>query len=343
VYGWSRGYVGFQTIVTANSRTGTGSMVSTSSADALTWTLDRAMPTAGIDYPLSITAVLESPAGLLAIGRITGMACGGPSTVSAMWTSSDGATWNRVSPPADFAAASVYTVDGGSSGYIATGILKDGLTQALWVSADGRTWNSKLVPKSVFGQVIVQGGTSFAGGFVLSGAIRGDEGCGGYRYQTPSLWWSADGAAWSRATLTGTAPSTDSTMSVTRVNDHTLMAIANEWNAATQTSSTRVWATSDGRSWKPAAKPSSMLGSNIRTDGFQGLAIIDNNVDPAQTQLPLTIAAVGDDLLVRVLSQTGAVPTAAQSPMAWNSSIGPAGIVVLSADASVLWLGTPLR
>ncbi len=132
-------------------------------------------------------------------------------------------------------------------------------------------------------------------------------------------------------------------MSVTRVNDHTLMAIANEWNAATQASSTRVWATSDGRTWKPIAKPSWMLGSSIRTDGLQGLAIVDNNVDPAQTQLPLAIAAVGDDLSVRVLSQTGAVPTAAQSPMAWNSSIGPAGLVVLTADASVLWLGTPVR
>ena len=132
-------------------------------------------------------------------------------------------------------------------------------------------------------------------------------------------------------------------MSVTRVNDHTLMAIANEWNAITQTSSTRVWATSDGRTWKLAATPSSMLGSNIRTDGLQGLAILDNNVDPAQTQLPLTIAAVGDDLSVRVLPQTGAVPTAAQSPVAWDSSIGPAGLVVLSADASVLWLGAPLR
>jgi hypothetical protein len=301
------------------------------------------MPAAGIDYPLSITAVLEGPTGLLAIGRITGIACGGPSTVSAMWTSSDGVAWSRVTPPADFASASVYTVDGGSSGYIATGILKDGLTQGLWVSVDGRSWHSKLLPKSVFGQVIVQGGTSFASGFVVSGAIRGDEGCGGYQFQTPSLWWSRDGAAWSRATLTGTAPSTDSTMSVTRVNDHTLMAIASEWNAATQTSSTRVWVTSDGKTWKPVAKPSSSLDSNIRTDGLQGLAIIDNNVDPAQTQPPLTIAAVGDDLSVSVLPQTGSAPTAAQSPTAWDSSVGPAGLVVLSSDASILWLGMPLR
>jgi hypothetical protein len=343
VYGFSRGYVGFQTIVTSNSRTGTGSMVSTFSSDAVSWTPDKALSAAGIDYPLSITAVLESPAGLLAIGRITGMACGGPSTVSAMWTSTDGLSWSRVTPPADFASASVYTIDGGSSGYIATGILKDGITQALWVSSDGRTWHSKLLPKSVFGDVIVQGGTSFAGGFVVSGAVRGDEGCGGYRYQTPSLWWSSDGSAWTRSTLTGTAPSTDSTMSVARVNDHTLMAIANEWNDATQTSTTRFWVTSDGRTWKLVAKPSSYLGSNIRTDGNQGLAIVDNNVDPAQTAAPLTIAAVGDDLSARVLPQTGDAPTAAQSPMAWNSSIGPAGLIVLSADGSNLWLGTPLR
>jgi hypothetical protein len=29
--------------------------------------------------------------------------------------------------------------------------------------------------------------------------------------------------------------------------------------------------------------------------------------------------------------------------MAWNSSVGPAGLIVLSSDASILWLGMTLR
>ena len=342
VFGWSRGYVGFQVLVTDDSSpVQQYSLVSTSSQDAVHWTADRPMAHPALDYAVEITGLEEDSTGLLAVGRMPPAACGGPATVKAMWTSTDGLTWSLVTLPADFASASVYTVDGGSAGFIATGILKDGATQAVWLSADGRSWHQGALPKSTFGDVLVQGGTAFGGGFVVSGAVRGDEGCGGYRLLTPSLWWSTDGKGWTRATLTGAAPATDAWMAVTKISDHALMAIASEWNEVTQVSSEKVWVTTDGRTWKQILSPSKTLDSTIRTDGRQGLALVQPDANPPETDGPVVVSAVDDDLTVRPLPQTGAVPMASQSPSSWVSSMGPAGLVMMSNDYAILWLGAP--
>ena len=342
VFGWSRGYVGFQMIVTDDSSAVQKyTLVSTSSTDAVHWTADSPMVHPALDFAVEITGLEEGPSGLLAVGRTLPAACGGPATVKAMWTSADGLTWTLVTPPADFASASVYTLDGGSSGFIATGQLKDGVTQAVWISADGRSWHQGALPKSTFGNVIVQGGTAFGGGFVASGAVRGDEGCGGYQLLTPSLWWSTDGKGWTRATLAGAAPATSSWVEVTKISDHALMAVASEWNAVTQVGSEKVWVTSDGRTWKQITSPSNVLDSTIRTDGRQGLALVDPDVTPPETDGPVVVSAVDDDLTVRPLPQTGSVPMASQSASSWITSMGPAGLVMMGRDYSMLWLGVP--
>jgi len=342
VFGWSRGYAGFQMIVTDDSSAvWKYTLVSTSSPDAVHWTADRPMAQPALDFAVEITGLEEGPSGLLAVGRTPPAACGGPSTVAAMWTSTEGLTWTLVTPPADFASASVYTVDGGSSGFIATGVLKDGATQAVWLSADGRSWHQGALPKSTFGAVLVQGGTAFGGGFVVSGAVRGDEGCGGYQLLTPSLWWSADGMGWTRATLTGAAPATDAWIAVTRISDHALMAISTEWNAVTQVSSEKIWVTSEGRTWKQIVSPSKTLDSTVRTDGRQGLALTDPDANPPETDGPVVVAAVDDDLTVRPLPQSGDIPMASQQESSYGSTMGPAGLVMISRDYSILWLGVP--
>ena len=342
VYGWSGGYAGFQMIVTNDNFPEKYTLVSTSSRDAVHWTADRPMPLPALDSAVEVTGLEEGPSGLLAVGRMQPAACGGPVTVRAMWTSPDALTWSLVTPPADFASASVYTIDGGPAGYIATGILKDGTTQAVWLSTDGRSWHQGALPKSTFGDVIVQGGNAFGGGFVASGAVRGDEGCGGYRYLTPSLWWSSDGKGWARAALPGAAPASDAWMTVTKVSDPALMAVAMEWDQATQLSSQKIWVSSDGRTWKQIGSPSKTLGSTIRTDGRQGLALTDPDANPPLTDGPVVVAAVDDDLTVRPLPQTGDLPMASQSASSWNSTMGPAGLVMLSSDYSILWLGVPV-
>jgi hypothetical protein len=340
VYGWSRGYVGFRAAIDQSSSLSV-TMVSTFSADGLHWTVGRPVGIAGLKSAVDITQVVEGPSGLLAVGRYPGAACGGPSTIDALWTSTDGLTWSLVQPSADFASASVYRVDGGSTGFIASGILKDGTTQAVWLSGDGRSWSRVPLTSPAFGKFVLDGATSFAGGYVISGAVLKDSGCG-QTWVTPSLWWSADGRSWTRSELAGAATANDAYITTTKVSDHALMAIANEWVEATQVSSQQVWVSSDGRTWKLVKSPSSMLGDGILTDGQRGLLVLEPPyLNPPGTDGPPTIATVGDDLTVTTLSQTGDVPMYSASSASWLAALGPTGVVILSSDGLDLWLGVP--
>jgi hypothetical protein len=337
VYGWSRGYVGFRTAIDQIPSTSV-TMVSTFSADGLHWTTGRPMETTGLDSWVDITQVVEGPSGLLAVGRYPGAACGGPSTIDALWTSTDGLTWSLVQPSADFASARVFWVDGGSTGFIASGILGDGTTQAVWLSGDGRSWTARPLTSPAFGKFVLDGAATFAGLYVISGAVLKDSGCG-QTWETPSLWWSVDGKSWTRNQLPGVATVSDAYITTTKVSDNALMAVANEWDEATQVNSQQVWASNDGRAWKLVASPSSMLGDGIMTDGQRGFVVAEPGPG---TDGPPTVATIGDDLSVKTLSQTGEVPiySAALSPV-WLSALGPTGVVILSADGLDLWLGVP--
>ena len=336
LYGWSRGYVGFRNDIEQDSSM-SSLMVSTFSADGLHWTPGRPVEMAGLKSAVDITQVVEGPSGLLAVGRYPGVACGGPATIDALWTSTDGLTWSLVQRSADFAAAGVYRVNGGSTGFIASGIEKDGTTQAVWLSRDGRSWTTVPLRSPAFGKFVLDGATNFAGGYVIAGAVLKDSGCG-QAWVTPSLWWSMDGRSWTRSQLAGAATANDAYITTTKVSDHALMAVANEWDEATQVSSQQVWVSSDGHTWKRAASPSSMLGDGIMTDGQRGL-IVAEPVTGADG--PPTVATVGDDLAVRTLSQTGEVPIYSAAAPNWSTAIGPTGVVILSSDGLDLWLGVP--
>jgi hypothetical protein len=234
------------------------------------------------------------------------------------------------------ASASVYTVDAGSTGYIATGAPKGGTTPAVWISQDGRSWHRLNLVTSTFGGAVVDGATDFAAGFVISGAVRGDGTCGGYQTLTPSLWWSKDGTSWTRAKLAGVAPASDAWMTVTRINDRCLMAVANEWNASTQVTSQRVWVTSDGQTWTVVNSPSPMLDRGVMSNWQRGIVV----VSPANNQGPSTIVNVGDDLAVTPVGQTGAVPTYSEDTSGWMWALGPNGMVSLSYDGLDLRVGT---
>jgi len=337
VFGWSHGYVGFRAMANMNStKFMPATLFSTSSTDGLHWTAVRPLDTEGAPYLGQRTQVVEGPAGLLAVSWNAVGVCGGPATVGAFWTSPDGITWSRVALPTDFSSASVYTVDAGSTGYIATGTLKDGVTQAVWLSRDGRSWRQVPLPKPTSGAVVVDGATDFAGGYVLSGAERIDLGCGESAF-TPSLWWSADGGSWTRSKLSGAQPTGSASVTVNRISDHSLLAIATEWNQTTQLSSQLVWFTTDGRTWNLAQSPSNLLTSSVLTNGQRGLVLAASG----DGGLP-TIATVGDDLAVTTLAQSGDSPIASSSSVLWMAAaFGPTGIVVLSADGLSLWLGVP--
>jgi hypothetical protein len=114
------------------------------------------------------------------------------------------------------------------------------------------------------------------------------------------------------------------------------MAIAMEWNDA-GLNTQLVWVSADGRTWKLVKSPSSLLGCGVLTDGKRGLAISL----PPDDQGPPTLATVGDDLSVTILSQTGDGPIVSDSSPTWSFAFGPTGVLVYSLDGSNLWLGVP--
>jgi hypothetical protein len=288
--------------------------------------------------------VIQGPHGLLAVGHVAAAStCGGPVTVDALWTSPDGQTWTMVTPPADFASARIFTVDGGSIGFIATGTLKDEVSQAIWTSTDGRNWTRGAVPTVSTGTFSLNGATAFASGFVAAGAILGDEGCGGAALKTPSLWWSAAGTSWTRVKLPAATPTDDATITVTRIDDHTVMAVAMEWS---QTSADAeivwteiVWVSSNGKDWTLVKNPSTLLQFHVISNGQRTFAVPSS---PDDKSAPL-IQEVGDDAAITTLSQTGSVP-GIPDPNASTQldyAIGPTGILCVDTDGSGLWLGTP--
>jgi hypothetical protein len=332
--------VGFRSVEEFNDAgTSSFTMVSTSSADGLHWTAGRALDMEGL-HGLEIddiTAVVEGPAGLLAVGFPSGGRCG-PETVDALWTSPDGLTWTQVELPGTFS-----TVDAGSTGYIATGTLKDGVTSAVWLSGDGRSWHQVPLPKATSGAVVVDGATDFAGGYVLAGKQRSDSSCVEGRstapLYTPSLWWSADGKNWTRSKLPGALPAGDVSVGFVRISDDALVAIAQDWNVAKGLSGPRqYWVSNDGRTWRLIAAPSSVLRSNCcLTNGQRGLAVLS----PDNYGVGLMIATVGDDLTVTLLSKSGDGPEPSVSSIGWMWAFGPTGVVALSDDGLNLWLGVP--
>jgi hypothetical protein len=84
-----------------------------------------------------------------------------------------------------------------------------------------------------------------------------------------------------------------------------------------------------------------MLQSTIRSDGRHGLAVIEPTLEGVQTDGPVSVIAVDDDLSVRILKQDGVVPMESQGVNSWGTTLGPAGLVMMSTDSTMLWLGVP--
>jgi hypothetical protein len=339
LFGWSHGYVGFRTAEhIPNLPAPSFAMVSTSSADGLDWTAGRALDVRGLEAAPDITAVVEGPGGLLAVGRYTPGRGGPPQEVVALWISADGLAWARVQPPGNATKADIYTIGAGSSGYIASGTLKDGSTPEIWLSRDGRSWREVPSPTPTCGLATTDGATVFAGGYVLSCAPCGGTQCEG-QASTSSLWWSADGTTWIRAKVSGTLAMSSPWVSLISVSEDALMARVNEWDPKAQRSlPPQYLLRADGRSWKLSDSPSNMLGSGIVTDGQHCLAV----GQPEYEGDGLAVATVGDDLAVADISQSGDRPVLLPPFSPWIWAFGPAGLVVLSTDSLNLWLGVPV-
>ena len=338
IFGWSRGYVGFdqtETYPVDLSKPSTYSLVAESSTDGLSWKRGAAlqMPAGSkavseADTVASIGRVVEGPGGLLAMGYGPAVACGGPATVKGLWISTDGIVWSPVAMP--FGSDGIFRIDGGGAGYIGMGQHANG-EPALWTSTDGRTWTSSTPPVSAKTGSL-QDAAAFSAGFVVVGAVKGDEGCGGPSAVKPSVWWSADGKSWARETLPGAPAASDSWMSVSRLGDDALFAVASTADATTQKTTTTFWTSHDGRTWARITPPADI--ENFVTDGSHA---IGSTFDDGNNW---HFWAFEPDGSIRELAQTGTLPPSPD--YGGQFALGPAGLV-MRVDGDRFFLGVPTK
>lgn len=276
--------------------------------------------------------------------------CGGPwyTSQSAMWTSSDALGWVPVDVPGTFGAGGVGPISGGSSGFIALG--PSASSQVLWLSADGRKWTNGQLPADLRKATSSVGSpASFAGGYVMPGVLlekAGDAYAGGsagcvspegpanpsmYR---AGLWSSTDGKSWVRDSLTGTTDAAYVTMSVIRVDDHTLVAVQSAYVPNVRGVTSAEWVSSDGKAWKPLEGVSPF--ATALTDGARGLLIGCSDAGVPAQDVWLSACAIGPNLDAVHLTESGDMPQGGSGQLA----LGPTGLLV-TEDGSNFWIGVP--
>jgi hypothetical protein len=335
--GWSRGYVVFRMIDVppTNGFAETISVVPSESSDGVHWKSGAAMDVSGLDISEWVGDVVEGPAGLLASGYMQGVACGGPAPVNAIWLSSDGLSWRRTAL-SGFGGGKAYRIAAGSSGYIATGV-GPGTKPApyVWTSKDGITWVGTNVESATVKGVEVTNAASFAGGFVLAGAAPDPKGMCGAGTLTPSLWWSTNGKAWSRDTITGTTPGDNASFNVYRISDHALLAQESSYSLSSNVVTHAAWASTDGRTWTKCTDPA-FAGTAVLSYGAKGILMSI----PVDAPIHLDFWDIRSDFTAVKLVQSGSGPTGG-TELASLAALGPIGVVVANADGSQFWVGTP--
>jgi hypothetical protein len=359
VLGWSHGFVGFSVQITFKGDDrgfyqggpSTATIATTHSSDGVHWS-DGTVITQQISVDnLDVIGLYEGPSGLLAVGESG--ACGS-GWVEALWTSPDGASWQKVDTKKAFGNATIGQVSGGSSGFIAI-VSPD----QVWTSRDGQSWSPVNQHAPVFANSQIDSGTAFSGGFVLAGSTvqAAGPGCGGSVVDpsatptpapptiSPAVWWSADGGTWTRADLPGGVSAYAVGMRVCRANDHTLVATEGYSNGGQGGSG--LWTSKDGRTWKSLVWPSSLDLSEVLTDGLHGVVVTDPTVlaggrDVRDSGATPTISMVTDDGNLVTLPQQGDEPAYAHGE---HWAVGPTGILWVDqdpqSDAVQIWIGLP--
>ncbi len=360
VFGWSRGYVGFT--ITAGHDTGQvdsygnsiwsdPTLASSYSADGVHWHAGQKLLSlrGETGSPLeTIRAVVEGPAGLMAVGWTGGCAS---VYLYELWTSTDGKTWQAVDTQTsrtlinDF---SVTHVSGGAAGYVSVAYRSAGA----WISKDGRNWQAVPLNIGPFANSLVNDGTAVTGGFVLAG-LDGTPDCTTSVIQpddtpppTPAprvaaVWWSADGTSWAHISLPGAVSSAQYQDTwVSRLSDQKVLVV----------NGGQAWVSSDGQTWTPANLPG-VTQDAIVAQGQHNLVVKGLGVDAGEGSWSpvaagkLGLQTINDSSALISVGQTGEVPELVY----WDGyygpygmvAVGPTGVVVTSADGSQLWFGTP--
>jgi hypothetical protein len=351
VFGWSRGYVGFAVSPNQTSADqGNGApyvaptVVPSYSADGVHWHAGQKLnvTAAGSSALQMIRAVLEGPAGLLAVGWSG--ACGSE-YVDSLWTSSNGVAWQAVNARKAFGVdpSLITHISGGAAGYVAVSFKSRGA----WTSKDGRTWHKVAFSADAFKEALVDDGTAFSGGFVLAGttgaadctAVVSDGSTPRPILRTAAAWWSADASSWTRIPLPGAVATPDAQFTwVSNLGDRAVLIVQD-----TPDGKRSAWGSHDGRTWTSVDFPSGPYQWEIVSGGQHNLIVEPaGSLDKAG---PLTVRTLDDNFGLATVKQTGELPNILYSNPGGYSygmvAIGPTGVVVKSSDGGQLWYGKP--
>jgi hypothetical protein len=349
--GWSHGYVEF---VWDPAKV---TVVPWVSADGLTWKSGTKLDISGwaavikqqnakFDGPINCrfwqTGFEEGPATLLLRGSIAcDIGCASPSWFSPekMWTSTDGFAWTPIDIAATFGKNGAGAISGGSSGFVSLD----------WSSTDGRTWRKNGRPAEASTKGTTLGSpVAIAGGFIIPGTVLVHAGSAtpacAYTFDPgkdpptyrAGMWWSADGTTWTRETLPGTTAEPLVQVTLSRLNDTTVLATQTTYTADFSTTGpVAAWISHDGKTW--TLLPSGMVATLTSCQVLEGrnVGLLYTTFYDDQFNDVYRLMAM-DGNQSRVLPQTGDVPT----PGTWQMALGPTGLLV-TLDGSRAWLGVP--
>ena len=375
--GWQHGYVEFvwqpktYLLIPWTSTNGRAWTAGTSINAGLIWkselaAFSHANPP---DYPLSCsfqpTGWADDGQALLFRGRLNcSLGCGSYwQSSETMLVSTNGAAWTDINETKVFGAGGLGPVSGGGSGFAALGFVDR--KQILWTSQDGMVWQRRALPAeltqpkasaadpaSIDGALVVPGvhldsGTPY-------GSASGYAPAAGAHYcdaqisnapppvYTPALYASSDGgASWTAVTLPGAVKATDVSLSLIRLDGHTLIAL--EWYQLADGASFLSWISSDGSNWKRTSLTTignfPWLTPAQAHDG--GLFFSTESCPPAgYCSEVLSLYSLSKGGQVVTLDQVGDLPVLQLGLLPdIELAIGPGGILA-SDGGSNMWLGT---
>jgi hypothetical protein len=261
-------------------------LASWASSDGLTWTVNESAFAATIDgNPVSVTAVVATDTGWLAVGRtdpVCNMSCGLDPIRALAWTSTDGLHWSRVADQASFAKSGMTDVTRGGPGFVGVGLAGD--HAAVWTSPDGNVWtrvhDSPLfhrLPSEDPSEYFLMTAVAAGGGIVVAVGL---EGPGRGHGTAGRAWRSVDGLTWTAAEAEDFTPAGETSVYPLDViaTPEGFLAIAR----ADVGCGSQIWTSVDGSSWRcSAADPplpamaSYAAATSGSIDVIVGLSIVD--------------------------------------------------------------------
>lgn len=190
-----------------------------------------------------IAAVGATGSTWLAVGTVTDPNGARTPTV---WASPDGKAWKRSAlPVASGTQAEPFALATGGGRAVAAGRRSGSGSQqrelAVWTSADGVTWTTSAAP--VVAPADDASATSVAAGekgLLLAGTAVTPSG------RVPALWWSADGAAWSR--VGEPAFTADDIVAEVAAGSGGFVAVGQQTSSAGADGA--IWFSADGQAWQ---------------------------------------------------------------------------------------------